>query len=194
MNKLFMGDHKSIHASVGRIGFCLWILLICTNKGAIAFLHIYELLICISENKCVPLNIFKSKCMTKSILTIVSVLLCFACSKDDQSKLSGKWQMQQIETKGSVESIDTIYFNFENSLFQYQLYSPSNNNYTAWVGFNTISNGNQLLLELNDQKNITKFIHLTDWSEGKRMYTIEKLTGKRLILSSENKTYTFRKF
>jgi hypothetical protein len=140
------------------------------------------------------LNAFKSGCMTKNILIVISILFCFACSKDEQSKLSGKWQMQQIEIDGNTISVDTIYFNFESGLFQYQIYSPATNNYRAWLGYNTVNNGNQLLLELNDQKNISQFIHLTDWSEGKRMYTIDKLSGKQLVLSSENKTYTFRKF
>lgn len=132
--------------------------------------------------------------MTKNILIVISILLFFACSKDEQSKLSGKWQIQQIEMNGNVVPVDTIYFNFESSLFQYQIYSPSSNSYKSWVGYNSVNDGNQLLLELNDQNNIKQFLHLTDWSEGKRLYTIEKLTNKRLILSSENRTYTFRKF
>jgi len=140
------------------------------------------------------LNVFKSECMTKNILIVISILLFFACSKDEQSKLSGKWQIQQIEMNGNVVPVDTIYFNFESSLFQYQIYSPSSNSYKSWVGYNSVNDGNQLLLELNDQNNIKQFLHLTDWSEGKRLYTIEKLTNKRLTLSSENRTYTFRKF
>jgi len=132
--------------------------------------------------------------MTKNILIVISILLFFACSKDEQSKLSGKWQIQQIEMNGNVVPVDTIYFNFESSLFQYQIYSPSSNSYKSWVGYNSVNDGNQLLLELNDQNNIKQFLHLTDWSEGKRLYTIEKLTNNRLILSSENRTYTFRKF
>jgi len=132
--------------------------------------------------------------MTKNILIVISILLFFACSKDEQSKLSGKWQIQQIEMNGNVVPVDTIYFNFESSLFQYQIYSPSSNSYKSWVGYNSVNDGNQLLLELNDQNNIKQFLHLTDWSEGKRLYTIEKLTNKRLTLSSENRTYTFRKF
>lgn len=140
------------------------------------------------------MNVFKSECMTKNILIVISILLFFACSKDEQSKLSGKWQIQQIEMNGNVVPVDTIYFNFESSLFQYQIYSPSSNSYKSWVGYNSVNDGNQLLLELNDQNNIKQFLHLTDWSEGKRLYTIEKLTNKRLILSSENRTYTFRKF
>lgn len=140
------------------------------------------------------MNVFKSECMTKNILIVISILLFFACSKDEQSKLSGKWQIQQIEMNGNVVPVDTIYFNFESSLFQYQIYSPSSNSYKSWVGYNSVNDGNQLLLELNDQNNIKQFLHLTDWSEGKRLYTIEKLTNKRLTLSSENRTYTFRKF
>ena len=132
--------------------------------------------------------------MTKNILIVISILLFFACSKDEQSKLSGKWQIQQIEMNGNVVPVDTIYFNFESSIFQYQIYSPSSNSYKSWVGYNSVNDGNQLLLELNDQNNIKQFLHLTDWSEGKRLYTIEKLTNKRLTLSSENRTYTFRKF
>lgn len=53
------------------------------------------------------------------LLTVVS------CSKDEETELDGKWQLQEIEQNGEVQYTDTVFYNFQNSLFMYQTYSPS---------------------------------------------------------------------
>ncbi|WP_301029912.1 lipocalin-like domain-containing protein [Parabacteroides goldsteinii] len=37
-------------------------------------------------------------------------------------------------------------------------------------------------------------MHYTDWKSKTRTFSIEKLSGKQLILNSEGKRYIFRKF
>ena len=60
--------------------------------------------------------------MIKNILITFCVILFASCSKDTESKLFGKWQLQKVEINGDVQNVDTIYFNFEHSLFMYQVY------------------------------------------------------------------------
>lgn len=132
--------------------------------------------------------------MVRNIVVIACIVLFAGCSKDTESKLFGKWQLQQTEANGIVEKTDTVYFNFEHSLFMYQIYTPATDSFRQQYGYNT-ENENNLLLELEDSpRPIQDFLPYTDWKSGKRTYTIEKLDGKHLILASEGKTYTFRKF
>ena len=55
--------------------------------------------------------------MVRNILIAFCVILLASCSKDTGSKLFGKWQLQKVETSGDVQNVDTVYFNFEHSLF-----------------------------------------------------------------------------
>lgn len=133
--------------------------------------------------------------MIRNLIIAASVLLFASCSKDEQDKLFGKWQIQQIEANGMVQAVDTFYFNFEHSLFMYQICTPNTNNFRISYGYNTVANNDSLLLELNSNAgSVENFIKFTDWSSGERKYAIEEVTNKRLILSSEGKKYTFRKF
>lgn len=133
--------------------------------------------------------------MVRNILIAVCVILFAACSKDTESKLFGKWQLQQTEANGVVQDVDTIYFNFEHSLFMYQVYLPVIDSFRHSYGYNTLEGDKTLLLELTaNPAPVDRFLPYTDWDSAKRTYTIDKLTTKQLILSSEGKTYTFRKF
>ena len=50
----------------------------------------------------------------RNIVAVVgSLLLVTACSKDTQSKLYGKGQLQEVEGNGVVEKVDTVYYNFQ---------------------------------------------------------------------------------
>ena len=133
--------------------------------------------------------------MIKSYVIAACILLFASCSKDNQDKLFGKWQMQKIESDGVVQAVDTIYYNFQHGLFMYQIYSPVTDKYPYIYGFNTMEGDDKIELELTSNPLPVKdFLPLTDWTSDKRIFTIDKLTVKQLILSSEGKKYTFRKF
>ena len=120
--------------------------------------------------------------MVRNILIAFCVILFVSCSKDTESKLFGKWQLQKVEASGNVQNVDTVYVT-EIDSFRHQ------------YGYNTLEGEKTLLLELeNDPRPISKFLPYTDWDSSKQTYTIDKLESKQLILSREGKTYTFRKF
>ncbi|MBE6302288.1 MAG: hypothetical protein E7085_10685 [Parabacteroides distasonis] len=129
------------------------------------------------------------------VIVVCSLLLITACSKDTQSKLYGKWQLQEVEINGAIEKVDTIYFNFQQDLFMYQIYQPQSHSYSYRYGYDVMEGEHTVHLELvNDPGPLSSFLPLTDWSSAKRTYTIDKLSNKQLIMSSEGKTYTFRKY
>ncbi|MCS2893065.1 lipocalin-like domain-containing protein [Parabacteroides faecis] len=123
------------------------------------------------------------------------VIILAACSNDTEHKLEGKWQLQQVEANGEVIQADTVFYNFQNILFMYQVYLADADSVTYQYGFNTLKDETSLVLELaDDPRSIAKFLPRTDWNSATREFTIEKLSGKQLILNSEGKRYIFRKF
>jgi hypothetical protein len=126
----------------------------------------------------------------------IAALLFFAsCSSDIGDRLEGKWQMREIEVDGKVQKVDTIYYNFQTSLFMYQIYRPANDTYGHCYGFKMMETKNQVLLELTDYSvNVSKFLLQTDWESPSRRFIVEEVTEKRLVLKSDGKRYTFRRF
>ncbi len=128
-------------------------------------------------------------------LFIFLLLLVISCSKDVEDKLEGKWQLQHIEADGITQKVDTVFYNFQTSLFQYQILNPATNTTRHIYGFKTLQGEKQLLLEMSyPPANVNDFISLTDWASPERMFVIEDVTSSRLVISSEDKLYTFRKF
>lgn len=129
------------------------------------------------------------------ILAAVAVLLVASCHNDTVHKLEGKWQLQQVEANGNLIEADTVFYNFQNTLFMYQVYIPADDRYVLQQGFNTIKDEDQLILEFaNDPRPANEFMQYTDWTSVTRTFIIEKVSGKQLILNSEGKRYIFRKF
>lgn len=129
------------------------------------------------------------------ILAAVAVLLVASCHNDTVHKLEGKWQLQQVEANGNLIEADTVFYNFQNTLFMYQVYIPADDRYVLQQGFNTIKDEDQLILEFaNDPRPANEFLQYTDWTSVTRTFIIEKVSGKQLILNSEGKRYIFRKF
>lgn len=123
------------------------------------------------------------------------VIILAACNDDIEHKLEGKWQLQQVEADGEVIQADTVYYNFQNILFMYQVFIPDSNKFVSQYGFNTLEEDNKITLELaHDPRPIANFLPFTDWKSERRTFTIEESNRKHLILSSEGKRYTFRKF
>ncbi len=128
------------------------------------------------------------------LIAAVAIILA-ACNDDIEHKLEGKWQLQQVEADGEVIQADTVFYNFQNILFMYQVYIPDSNKYVLQHGFNTLGEDNQMTLEFsNDPRQAEKFLPYTDWKSKTRTFTIEESNRKHLILNSEGKRYTFRKF
>lgn len=128
------------------------------------------------------------------LIAAVAIIMA-ACNNDIEHKLEGKWQLQQVEADGEVIQADTVFYNFQNILFMYQVFIPDSNKYVLQHGFSTLQDDNQITLQLaHDPRPIANFLPFTDWKSETRTFTIEESNRKHLILNSEGKRYTFRKF
>ena len=123
------------------------------------------------------------------------LLSLIACGDSLERQLEGKWQLKTVEQNGQIETIDTVWYNFQNSLFEYQVYVPAIDSVRNMYGYKTLVDDQHLELELVSYFiTIKDFLPITDWSAPKRTFQIEESTGSRLTLSSEGKTYIFKKY
>ena len=131
----------------------------------------------------------------------VSLVFCLigwllvSCSKSTEDRLWGKWQLREVVSPTGVEQVDTVWYNFQNSLFLFQVYCPQSDSMQYCYGYNTVTNETEIQLDLiSNPKPVAQFLPYTDWEDRQRTFRIDKLTGSELILSDEEQTYRFRKF
>ena len=123
------------------------------------------------------------------------LLSLIACGDSLERQLEGKWQLKTVEQNGQIETVDTVWYNFQNSLFEYQVYVPAIDSVRNMYGYKTLVDDQHLELELVSYFiTIKDFLPITDWSAPKRTFQIEESTDSRLTLSSEGKTYIFKKY
>jgi hypothetical protein len=134
--------------------------------------------------------------MIRQIKWCATILLfCASCSSDIGDKMEGKWQLQQVEAGGEVQKVDTVFYNFQTSLFMYQIYHPATKTFTSCYGFKVMETKNQVMLELtNYATSLNSFLPRTDWTSPVRRFIVEEATDRRLVLSGDDKSYVFRKF
>lgn len=139
--------------------------------------------------------------MKRFLFLSLPLFLFWACSNNDfDDKLEGKWQLRTVQTPNETMVVDTVWYNFQNKLFKYQIYSPTTGGTPICHGFKTVKDDNLLFIELaaspyeTKEEMIQKFLPQTDWETTERTFVIEKLKGKELILKDADKTYIFRKF
>lgn len=124
---------------------------------------------------------------------IFFVLLLFitTCNNVTFSPLVGKWQLKTIEKNGEIESVDTVWYNFQSkSIFSFQIYEPQQDRYRSYVGLRT-QNDKVVSIKLQD----VAVVNLSDWSSVNRSFTIINMNKRRLLLQSEEGYfYSFNKY
>ena len=133
-------------------------------------------------------------------LRILLLFLCLfltGCEKEVSDHIKGKWQLKTIEEAGQLMHIDTVWYNFQSeSLFMYQIYHPKVDTFSWIYGYKTQPENNILSIELINNLAIDKedILYFTDWKEMTRTFTVDKISRKHLVLTNDNKTYTFNRF
>ena len=128
--------------------------------------------------------------------TFCIFLSIMACEKKISDQLKGKWQLRTIETSGHITPVDTVWYNFQSeSLFMYQIYHPAADTFSWTYGFKTQLESHTIRLEIINWTILKDdFLLFTDWEEPVRTFSVDQLNRNRLVLTSDDKTYTFDKF
>ena len=134
--------------------------------------------------------------MNKRIGLLISLLAIFLWSACDShtTEFEGKWQLAEIEYAGNVTPVDTVWYNFQTSLFQYQIYDRTTDQYLAVHGYHTYENGILSLDLFQSTEDEQNFLERTDWDSAQRSFSVEEISREKLILSDDGKRYIFRKF
>ncbi|HBK28997.1 MAG TPA: hypothetical protein DDZ04_04080 [Parabacteroides sp.] len=127
--------------------------------------------------------------MVRKVLACLLVGFLLTSCDSYTTDMEGKWQLERIESESGISQVDTVWYNFQTSLFQYQIYDQSTRSYRTSDGFNTYEK-DKLVLRLFSE-NILPY---TDWNTSVRDFIVEKKNRNALILSSEGKKYYFRRF
>ena len=67
--------------------------------------------------------------MMKNLIAITCFVVALVSCNKVEHKLEGKWQLKTVEANGVVQTVDTVWYNFQTSLFEYQLYDPAKDVY-----------------------------------------------------------------
>ncbi|MDL2245803.1 lipocalin-like domain-containing protein [Parabacteroides sp. OttesenSCG-928-J18] len=138
----------------------------------------------------------RSVFIVKPLMVLLAASLLFSCTKDIETELDGKWILREVvAVDGSIQQVDTVWYNFQNTLFMYQLYDAATDNYPYFFGFKTKMDEKHIRLEMKSYAyTVSDFLLQSDWENGTREFTIDKKTDNRLILNSEGKEYRFDKY
>lgn len=109
------------------------------------------------------------------------IILVMACSKDYNSDLRGRWQLQSELRNGVTQRVDSVYYSFDNHVVSIQTKRNAIDVDLYFGHFKQVNDS--LIIEFVDQNPIK-----TD------RYFIENLDSKSLILRSSVSTLNFRKF
>ena len=129
--------------------------------------------------------------MKKCYLIFIALVLFFACDDIPNSNLIGKWQLKTVEKNGIETPVDTVWYNFQSeSVFAVQVYFSHQDSVLIIRGLRTQEeNVISIMLEVEPDPEIL------DWNRFDRLFTVDKVTKKNLILiSEEGYKYSFIKF
>jgi len=127
-----------------------------------------------------------------SLIFLISCDEMFIRVSGKEADLQGKWQM---------DNADTVYYNFQNSLFLYQIYLKQDK-MSSVQGYYILYGDTALELRLLRQYASFSLNYL-GWDTLRsetgqdtifKVFTIEKFTTKKLIISSEDEKMSFHKF
>ena len=137
--------------------------------------------------------------MKKTVFFVICSLLClvscdrlFVDMSGKEADLQGKWQ---------TDNADTVFYNFQSSLLQYQIYLQEGK-MSLVQGYYTLYGDTVLDLRLLTEYSAISLDHL-GWDTLRsstyqdtvfKKFTIDKFTKKQLVLSSNNVKVSLHKF
>ncbi|MDR2791992.1 MAG: CPBP family intramembrane metalloprotease [Tannerellaceae bacterium] len=130
-------------------------------------------------------------------ILLPAILLFTACGdRYPHDDLLGKWQLAEVhDADGEVRQVDTVWYNFQYALFQYQLFDRQTGSYHTCVGYREPDEDGFFRLFLADGDVETFRRQYTDWPETYRRFRVTKRTRKQLILITDDGVeYHFRRF
>jgi len=140
------------------------------------------------------------------LITSLTVILWLSCSDEPEHRASGQWRLKTMEKNGIVSTVDTVFFSFQRArVFAFTVLKTEHEAQLSY-GYMEVPSENQFKLSLDTSKhedgyykNLTDsaYLRLYGWTlenDFQQVFTVEKITGKELVLSANSVTYSFKKY
>lgn len=125
---------------------------------------------------------------------ILIFILSFCGCNDDDTRITGRWQLTRIDCQDREEYTDSVYYNFHQEVCKIQLRKQYDIYTTDYLwGMYTLF-GDSLTISLNTNANLSRISPELGWYGFVKKYKIEELGRTKLTLSCRDTVYYFRKF
>lgn len=133
--------------------------------------------------------------MKKSIfIGLIFSLIFVSCLDTDYPYVDGQWQLKTVTEDGIETKVDTVFYSFmlKRNVFAYVFMDTPDHSY-AFYGYVDKLSDEEIILTM-DEGFYNKFLFdSTDWREKQRRYDVLKMNSKNLVLSYNNRVYSFEK-
>ncbi len=128
------------------------------------------------------------------LVLFISLLFSYSCSDDENSKIEGRWQLNQLVTSdGKKQDVDTIFYSFDKNVFQYLKLTSDTETFSGFGNY-TIS-GNEIKVDLVwDTFRPYGCDTCLSWNGLSRTFIVKKNTSSALELESEGEVLYFKKY
>lgn len=126
-------------------------------------------------------------------IIIFSLLSLYSCNDDDVN-LTGRWQLNRIETAdGKQLNVDTVFYSFDRKVFQYLKLTTETTTFVAFGNYRIT--GNEINIDVvRDTFEPYECDTCLNWSNLSRTFIIRKNSSSALELESEGEILYFRKY
>ena len=120
---------------------------------------------------------------------LILIALLPACSDETKHRVSGQWQLKTINNQGVVSQVDTVFFSFQRgAVFALTVLEDAEKASVSY-GYLEAPSDEYLKVSLDAMRLSRRHAEAWGWNESnqyEQIFMVEKLTGKELILSTDN--------
>lgn len=128
-------------------------------------------------------------------IVILLAILFVSCSKDDETKLEGRWQGTTIESPRHFVKADSLFWSFDRGVCEIQTLRASNPHYAEQIYANYLLEERLIKISVPAQYiNMAIQNKYLDWNTPERKFEIRELSNRSLKLSVNDTIYSFRKY
>ena len=133
----------------------------------------------------------------KNIILLLLFALSFVgCSNDIEHLISGQWQLKSIEENGKTTPVDTVFFSFQRGkIFALTVLINPDESRQSYGYLDKVSETG-LAIQISPHM-IPEDVICYGWNPENnylQLFSVVKQNSKTLILSANEKTYSFKKF
>ncbi|MEG1574872.1 MAG: lipocalin-like domain-containing protein [Bacteroidales bacterium] len=130
-----------------------------------------------------------------SIFAVLIILIGFAsCSKSDDTKITGRWQLQSALYPTHETITDSVFYSFDRGIFALQTLQSGNLYAESTVGEYSLQGDSIIMKVAPSYTERARNSIYYDWKTAERRFALRTLTDKTLVFSVKDTVYTFRKY